>query len=105
LPNEFDLRIIGARASRMTTPAGAEAGLLRRFGNLKKADLLPSRATRGTRWAAVDPRRAHRENKAAVARGIARKHCIPKLGIVHYVRHCCHCLQHFTSPLPNLLRR
>ena len=47
LPHQFDLRIVGARAARMTTPAGAESGLFGRFRNLEKAHLLAPGAARG----------------------------------------------------------
>src|SRR5213593_3490945 len=84
LSHQFDLRIVGARAVRMTTPAGAKSGLLGRFRNLEKADLLASRAARRARRAAVDSRRADGENKAAVARGIARQDGVPEFRIVHH---------------------
>src|SRR5216684_90419 len=87
LADEFDLRIVGAGAARMAAPAGAESGLLGGLRDLKEAYLFRSRPSRRTRWATVNTGRSHRENKAAVTRSVARNHCIPKLGIVHYRRH------------------
>src|SRR5207248_9784814 len=66
-PHEFDLRIQHLRAPRVTTLAGAKAGLLGRFGKRKEADLLAFWSSRRTRWPAVDSGRAHGKNKAAIA--------------------------------------
>src|SRR5258707_1362372 len=87
LADEFDLRIVVARAARMTAPAGAESGLLGGLRDLKEPYLFRSRPSRRTRWATVNTGRSHRENKAAVPRSVAGEHRIPELGMVDYCRH------------------
>src|SRR5713226_4437635 len=78
LAHEFDLRIGGAGTARMAAPARAESGLLGGLRDLKEAHLLTSWPSRGTGWATVNTGRAHRKNKAAVTRSVAREHRIPK---------------------------
>src|SRR5213594_2415401 len=102
--HQLNLGIVRPRPPRMTSATSAKAGLLGGFGNLEEAHLLASRSACGTRRSAIDSRRADRENKAAVARAVAGKHRIPQFRIVHYACHCCSNLEHFTSPLRDLMR-
>src|SRR5205807_428937 len=102
-PHEFDLWIQHLRAPRVTTLAGAEAGLLGRFGKRKEADLLAFWSSRRTRRPAIDSGRAHGEHEAAVARGIARENGIPHLRIVRDSGHLRCYLQHLILPHLSIL--
>jgi len=87
LARHLNLRIDDPRIARMAATASAKACLLGGFRQLKEAHLFAAWPARRARWPAINPGRANGEHKAAIARGIARQNCVPKLGIVHYGRH------------------